>query len=186
MMMLVACSGGAPPSKNAAVCDSLAIASEVSKRMLDYATEQYVSAEHAFDKWEHWRLMPTKPEHDSGELADAGNRANSYRATGDALCKTAALNYWQMHELARVFAQVSVLKELAPLANTFGPKIECGGLDNTPLTNDASKRKAFFDEWRARTLRVQEVAMAAVSECYSITGGTRPAVIVPETSLPGE
>lgn len=174
----------APSGKN--VCEALAIAAEVGKKMLDHATQQYVSADHAIEKWDRWREMAAKPMHDSGELSDAGNRANMYRATGDAVCKMAALNYWQMHELLRitsVFPDLLKQQELWLLARFDG---QCGSFESTPVSNEASKRKEFFDRWRADRVKVEEAAMAAVSECYTKFGGTRPVVIVPGTRLRGE
>lgn len=182
LLMLVACSNkGSASRPDNRTCEALAITSATSKTLLDLATQQYVSAEHAMQKWEQWRKKAVTPDQDgTGEFSGAGDRANRYRAAGDALCQSASLNFWQMRELATALTKESPSTELWRL-NDFN----CVTV-KSPISPDAEVRSAFASDWQRRKGNAQEGATRAVEECFAKRGGTKPQVVLPPITLPTE
>lgn len=181
LLMLVACSNkGSTSIPDNRTCDALAISATTSKALLDLATQQYVAADRAMQKWEQWRKAVTPDPHDSGEFSGAGDRANRYRSAGDALCQSAFLNFWQMRELATALTKETPSTELWRL-NDFN----CTNVESS-ISPDPKERAAFASNWEKRKANAQEGAIRAVNECYAKRGGTKPQVILPPLLLPAE
>lgn len=177
LFVLVACSNkGSTSRPDNRTCEALAISFATSKGLLDLATDQYVSAEHAMQKWEQWNTKAVDQD-GTGEFSGAGDRANRYRAAGDALCLSASLNFWQMREVATALTKEAPSAELWRL-NDFN----CVNV-KSPISPDAEVRAAFTSGWNRRKADVLEAARGAVDDCYTKHGGTKPQVILPPAVL---
>lgn len=181
LLTLIACSSKDSTAHDNRSCAALAISAATSKTLLDLATQQYVSAEHAMQKWEQWRNKAVTPDEDgTGEFSGAGDRANRYRAAGDALCLSASLSFWEMREVASALTKQAPSAELWRL-NDFN----CINV-KSPVSPTADVRAAFMSEWQRRKGDVQEVVTRAVDDCYAKLGGTKPQISLPPAVLPTE